>query len=50
MKLLTHSERTMGECVLEDTRYIGDETTWKKAWLCIASKHRVSELGELEKV
>ena len=49
-KLLTHSERTMCECVVEHIGNIGDDTTWKAAWLCMASEHRISEFGELREV
>ena len=30
-KLLTHSERTMGECVVDDTGYIGDRNNVKRS-------------------
>ena len=49
-KLFTHSERTVCDCLLEHTGNIGDDTTWKEAWLSVASKHRVSEYGELEEI
>ena len=49
-KLLTHSERTMCECVVEHTGNIGDDSLWKAAWLCMASEHRISEFGELQEV
>ena len=49
-KLLTNSERTVCECVFEHTGNISDDTTWKEAWLCVTSKHRLSEFGELEEV
>ena len=40
----------MCECVVDYTGNIGDNTTWKDAWLGIASKHRVSEFEEFEEV
>ena len=49
-KLLTPSERTMCECVVEQTGNIGDETTWKEALLYVASEHRILEYVELEEV
>ena len=50
MKLLTHSERTVCECVVEHRSNNSDNTEEKETWLCFASEHRLSECGELEKV
>ena len=47
-KLLTHSERTLCECVVKHTSNIGDDTRWNDTWLCNTSKHRISEFGEHE--
>ena len=49
-KHLTHSEQTMCECVVEHTGNISDDITWKDAWLCVASEHKILEYGKLEKV
>ena len=49
-KLLTPSERTMCECVIEHRSNNSDNTEGKETWLRFASEHRLSECGELEKV
>ena len=41
MKLLTHSERTVCECVVEHRGNHGDDKMSKEAWLRIASEHRL---------
>ena len=47
---LTHSERTVCECIIEHRGNNSDNTEGKEAWLCFASEHRLSECGKLEKV
>ena len=49
-KLLTHSEPTVCKCVVEHRSNNSDNTEGKETWLRIASEHRPSECGELEKV
>ena len=45
----SHSERTVCECVVEHRSNHSDNTEGKETWLRIASEHRLSECGELEK-
>ena len=40
---LTHSERTVCECIIEHRGNNSDNTEGKEAWLCFASEHRLSE-------
>ena len=49
-KLLSHSERTVCECVVEHRSNHSDNTEGKETWLRIASEHRLSEYGELGKI
>ena len=39
----------MCECVVENRRNLSDNTEREEAWLRIASEHRLSECGDLEK-
>ena len=48
--ILTHSERTVCECVIEHRSNNSDNTEGKETWLRFASEHRLSECGELEEV